>query len=345
MTTLQRTNVALSRGQLQKMAKAARLSSPVTIRLKANQMTGQMPILLTRRQITRMTKMRGLGRGMQIAFSKATMIKMRKDGGIAPLLLAALPLIGELVSPLIKKLGKFISGDGIALDRRAPRQITGPIIDENFAQSSMTPFKNGNVDRNFIGMDPSQFRGSGRNVLPGLTPSIKKAIDAQVERSMVKRLGQGIFDRPAPAPSSFSAKNPGIKGFLSLFPERQGKGTRLIDKLRREQQRKLFVKALGGRAPGVRKRGLGLRPPGGRGLRPAGGRAGSRRGESVKIKRGRLVSANGLFPPGTGRSKRFQSRGRGGHKKGGRGRARRQTSKNFQFPAGVGLGEKGFRFV
>ena len=318
---MNRVFVKLSKGQLTKLAKAARAKTGTTIRLNRAQIVGNVPILLTNRQITRMRKVVALGKGMQLTFSKATMAKMFVDAGIAPLLLAALPVIASFLGPLAAKLGKKIAGGRGGRPkggrpkggrpkqkRKAPRQIPGPIVTELRVQSSMTPFKNGTVRRR-IPKDANQFvslkSGSGRGqkgfILPGLTPRVKESITAEVERRMVKRLGQGLF-------------TPGV-----------GRGLRPAGQLGKG----LFP-------PGTKRTSFGrsrtTRTRRGRGIR-----------ESLRPEIRELLDRIDPIPSKfttkkltVAQRKQLRALGRGGHmSKNSRGR----------LPRGVGVGREGFRFV
>jgi len=61
MTTYHPHGVKLSAGQRQKLAKAYRENSAITIRLSNNELSGSDQLMLTKTQIARLTKANRLG--------------------------------------------------------------------------------------------------------------------------------------------------------------------------------------------------------------------------------------------------------------------------------------------
>jgi len=84
--------LALTDGQKQTLAKAARDGVGVTIRLAVDQLQGEDQLALTKRQIAHITKKKGKGAGAELKLSKTQLKKMTKIGGVLPLL-SLIPLI------------------------------------------------------------------------------------------------------------------------------------------------------------------------------------------------------------------------------------------------------------
>ena len=81
MTTYHPHGVKLSAGQRQKLAKAYRENSAITIRLSNNELSGSDQLMLTKTQIARLTKAKSLGKGSDIKISKTQIRKAVIEGG------------------------------------------------------------------------------------------------------------------------------------------------------------------------------------------------------------------------------------------------------------------------
>jgi len=88
--------LALTRGQKETLAKAARDGAEVTLRLTLDQLHGEDKLGLTKRQIAHIMKKKGEGAGVEIKFSKTQLNKMTKMGGILPLLTLIPMILGGL---------------------------------------------------------------------------------------------------------------------------------------------------------------------------------------------------------------------------------------------------------
>lgn len=84
--------LTLTQGQQETLAKAAREGTSVTLRLAADQLQGGDKLGLTKRQINHIEKKAAAGAGAEITFSMTQMKRMRKTGGILPLL-SLIPMI------------------------------------------------------------------------------------------------------------------------------------------------------------------------------------------------------------------------------------------------------------
>ena len=193
MAGFQKAMINLSKGQMKDLAKAMQLSAPVTLRISAKDLTGNVPILLTKRQHTKLLKMKKLNKGMQIRFSKNQILKMKKDGGIAPifaaLIPALIPLITKGISALVKKIKGGQVGNLPLTGNRGLDTLSKATVTQSLVQNPGIPFKNGTVNRS-VDRNPSQFVGTGR-----MSASQKKAatqIRAAIKGSGLRIAGSGL---------------------------------------------------------------------------------------------------------------------------------------------------------
>ena len=103
MTTYHPYKVNLSKGQKDKLGKAFKANSALTLRLSAKQTSGNDELMLTANQIKRITKAAALGKGVEIKISKTQIRKVMKQGG--SLFSAIIPLARSLAPTLAKTLG------------------------------------------------------------------------------------------------------------------------------------------------------------------------------------------------------------------------------------------------
>ena len=73
--------VNLSPNRKLKLAKALEQKTPITIRLSHNQLHGPDELLLTKTQINKIQKAKGLGKGVDIKISKTQITKVVRKGG------------------------------------------------------------------------------------------------------------------------------------------------------------------------------------------------------------------------------------------------------------------------
>jgi hypothetical protein len=90
-------NVHLTKKQQYKLAHAIKTLSPVSIKLSHAHISGNVPLLLTQRQINRLSKAHSLGKGSILKLSNAQIHHMTHTGGFLPALMAALPAIGTFL--------------------------------------------------------------------------------------------------------------------------------------------------------------------------------------------------------------------------------------------------------
>ena len=146
MTTYHPYKVNLSKGQKDKLGRAFKANSALTLRLSAKQTSGNDELMLTANQIKRIAKAASQGKGVEIKISKTQIRKVMKQGG--SLFSAIIPLARSLAPTLAKTLGlsalaglasegasqvvKKISGSG----QRAKRaeQVGGFLIPQNKIQ-------------------------------------------------------------------------------------------------------------------------------------------------------------------------------------------------------------------
>ena len=93
--------VNLSKNQKQKLAKAFKQKTPITIRLSHNQLNGSDELLLTKTQINKIQKAKGLGKGVDIKISKTQIAKVVRKGGS---LFSSLVSLGTKLLPKAVKM-------------------------------------------------------------------------------------------------------------------------------------------------------------------------------------------------------------------------------------------------
>lgn len=108
MTQYFNVKVNISEGQLEKIKKAAKEDTAVSIKLSHEDLSGEHIIALTQAQINRMKKAYEDGRGVTLKLSKAQLAyNMRVEGGFLPALIGALataaPFLVKTVLPTIAK--------------------------------------------------------------------------------------------------------------------------------------------------------------------------------------------------------------------------------------------------
>ena len=81
MTTYYEYKVNLSKGQKEKLAKAVKNSSPITLRLSKNELVGNDEMMLTKSQINKLQKAKQKNSGAEIKISKSQIKKSVKQRG------------------------------------------------------------------------------------------------------------------------------------------------------------------------------------------------------------------------------------------------------------------------
>ena len=103
MTTYHPYKVNLLKGQKDKLGRAFKANSAITLRLSAKQTSGNDELMLTANQKKRIAKAAALGKGVEIKISKTQIRKVVKQGG--SLFSAIIPLARSLAPTLAKTLG------------------------------------------------------------------------------------------------------------------------------------------------------------------------------------------------------------------------------------------------
>ena len=114
MTTYHTYGVTLSEGQRKKLAKAYQTNSAITIRLSANELTGNDQLMLTKRQIAKLVKSKRQGKGSDIKISKSQIRKVVVKGG-------------SLWSSLFSLGTRMLPYAGRAVAKVAPALATGAL--------------------------------------------------------------------------------------------------------------------------------------------------------------------------------------------------------------------------
>ena len=103
MTTYHPYKVNLSKGQKDKLGRAFKANSAITLRLSAKQTSGNDELMLTANQKKKIAKAAALGKGVEIKISKTQIRKVMKQGG--SLFSAIIPLARSFAPTLAKTLG------------------------------------------------------------------------------------------------------------------------------------------------------------------------------------------------------------------------------------------------
>ena len=103
MTTYHPYKVNLSKEQKDKLGRAFKANSAITLRLSAKQTSGNDELMLTTNQKKRIAKAAALGKGVEIKISKTQIRKVVKQGG--SLFSAIIPLARSFAPTLAKTLG------------------------------------------------------------------------------------------------------------------------------------------------------------------------------------------------------------------------------------------------
>ena len=103
MTTYHPYKVNLSKGQKDKLGRAFKANSAITLRLSAKQTSGNDELMLTANQKKKIAKAAALGKGVEIKISKTQIRKVVKQGG--SLFSAIIPLARSFAPTLAKTLG------------------------------------------------------------------------------------------------------------------------------------------------------------------------------------------------------------------------------------------------
>ena len=112
----------LTKGQADKLQRAVKKGCPVTLRLSHANLSGEHKMLLTRRQIQKITTLRQKGTGgMNLELSvKQLKQNMQKEGGFLPMLaglaLRALPMVAKTVLPALG-VGALSGLGGLAVNK------------------------------------------------------------------------------------------------------------------------------------------------------------------------------------------------------------------------------------
>ena len=104
--------INLSKGQLEKLKRAIKNRSPITLRLNIKDLSGNHQLLLTERQINKLKKHISKGVGMELRLSKAQISKNLQSGGSV---LSSLLQLGTKMLPYATK----------AISKVAPALATG----------------------------------------------------------------------------------------------------------------------------------------------------------------------------------------------------------------------------
>lgn len=94
MDTYSKYGVNITESQRRKLSRAIRARSDTSLKLSAEDLSGEFPLLLTSRQITRIQKSAAKGVGLVLKLSASQLDAMRKDGGILPFLIPILVALG-----------------------------------------------------------------------------------------------------------------------------------------------------------------------------------------------------------------------------------------------------------
>ena len=134
MTTYFEYHVGLSNGQKQKLARAIKKASPITLRLSKNELKGNDELMFSKAQINRIKKAIQNKTGVEIKISKTQITKSVKHGGS---LFTSLAALGAKVLPLATK---FISKVAAPLVTEAVSALGSLSIDKLFGSGQIGGF-------------------------------------------------------------------------------------------------------------------------------------------------------------------------------------------------------------
>ena len=134
--------VKLSAGQKQKLAKAYKQNSAITIRLSNDELSGSDQLMLTNRQIAKLKKAKRLGNGSDIKISKTQIRKAVIEGGslwssLLSLGTKLLPYATTAVSKAVPALatGALSALGSLGIDKIFGKQKGGFLIPQNKIES------------------------------------------------------------------------------------------------------------------------------------------------------------------------------------------------------------------
>ena len=131
MTTYYEYKVNLSKGQKEKLAKAVKNSSPITIRLFKNELVGNDKMMLTKSQINKLQKAKQKNTGAEIKISKSQIRKSIKQGGsLWSSLLKLTPFLTKGVSKVAPHLatGALSALGSLGIDKSFGKEVQGGAI-------------------------------------------------------------------------------------------------------------------------------------------------------------------------------------------------------------------------
>ena len=167
MTTYFEYGVTLTDGQKSKLASAIVNQSPLTLRLKHENLRGSDELMLTKRQINKIEKSLANGTGSDIKISKTQIRKSVKHGGN---LFSSLASIGAKVLPYaIKGISKvapaIATGAATALGEIGLNKIFGKGITIPPKFFPMLPAIRGELTKSQIDLINKMFQSGGRVVI------------------------------------------------------------------------------------------------------------------------------------------------------------------------------------
>ena len=107
MTEYHAYGVKLSKGQLEKLAKAYANKTPITLRLSRDELSGSDELMLTKTQLKKIQKAMKNGVGVDIKISKTQIRNVARHGGS---LWSSLAGLSSKVLPMAMLLGKKVAG-------------------------------------------------------------------------------------------------------------------------------------------------------------------------------------------------------------------------------------------
>ena len=125
--------VSLSKGQLEKLAKAYLNKTPITLRLSRDELSGSDELMLTKTQLKRIQKAMKNGVGVDIKISKTQIRNVARHGGS---LWSSLAGLSSRVLPMVMPLAKKVTGPLLS---GAVSGLASLGIDKLFGGSVMIP--------------------------------------------------------------------------------------------------------------------------------------------------------------------------------------------------------------
>ena len=204
MTSYQSYGVKLTKRQLEKLGRAVKSNSAITIRLDKNQLSGDHELMLTKTQINKLKKAKSNGTGADIKISKTQIRKAVKEGGAlwSGLMAKAVPAIMNLAPKIAAPLA---TGAVSALGSLGIDKIFGKGIDIPFdflpklaaIEKELTKMQKGLINKAYQSGKGLNFKPTQKQIRGGLLGTL-----AAIGIPMAIELASKLFGKGLSVPGS-----------------------------------------------------------------------------------------------------------------------------------------------